>query len=300
MSENVFNVLFLCTGNTARSIMAEGILRKDGAGRFRSFSAGSQPKGIVNPFALKVLGSFGYPTDGYRSKSWEEFAAPGAPVMDFVFTVCDSAAGEACPVWPGQPMTAHWGIEDPAAVEGSDVQKEAAFNHAFRLPAEPHLGVRQSSCGQHRQDVSRLQAARNRQHGRSLGRLDEVGLMETFDPRRKLVAEALGTALLVATVVGSGAMAETLSKDVGVQLLGNTLPTGAILVVIITILGPISGAHFNPAVSLVFAWSGVMPRAHLAPAGRNATGRRKTFAFIACYHARQAPALARTRGTPGA
>lgn len=133
MIEKVFNVLFLCTGNTARSIMAEGILRKDGAGRFRSFSAGSQPKGIVNPFALKVLGSFGYPADGYRSKSWEEFAAPGAPVMDFVFTVCDSAAGEACPVWPGQPMTAHWGVEDPATVEGGDVQKEAAFNLAFRF-----------------------------------------------------------------------------------------------------------------------------------------------------------------------
>jgi len=127
-----FNVLFLCTGNTARSILAEAILAKDGGGRFRAFSAGSQPKGIVNPFALRVLGSAGYPTDGLRSKSWQEFAAPGAPVMDFVFTVCDSAAGEACPVWPGQPMTAHWGIEDPAAVEGTDIEKEAAFVAAFR------------------------------------------------------------------------------------------------------------------------------------------------------------------------
>ena len=132
MAERVFNVLFLCTGNSARSILAESILRKDGAGRFRAFSAGSHPKGAVNPFALKVLESLDYPTDGLRSKSWEEFAAPGAPEMDFVFTVCDSAAGEACPVWPGQPMTAHWGIEDPAAVEGTDIQKEAAFVLAAR------------------------------------------------------------------------------------------------------------------------------------------------------------------------
>ena len=132
MADRVFNVLFLCTGNTARSIMAESILRKDGAGRFNVFSAGSQPKGVVNPFALKVLESLNYPIDGMRSKSWEEFATPGAPEMDFVFTVCDNAAGEACPVWPGQPMTAHWGIEDPAAVEGTDIQKEAAFVLAAR------------------------------------------------------------------------------------------------------------------------------------------------------------------------
>ncbi|WP_374629426.1 arsenate reductase ArsC [Pannonibacter indicus] len=130
--DRIFNVLFLCTGNSARSILAESILAKDGAGRFRAFSAGSQPKGEVNPFALKVLTSLDYPADGFRSKSWAEFAGPDAPVMDFVFTVCDNAAGEACPIWPGQPMTAHWGIEDPAAVEGSDIQKEAAFVTAFR------------------------------------------------------------------------------------------------------------------------------------------------------------------------
>jgi len=129
MIDRVYNV---CTGNTARSILAEGILRKDGAGRFNAFSAGSQPKGIVNPYALKTLEAYGYPTDDFRSKSWEEFAVPGAPDMNFVFTVCDNAAGEACPVWPGQPMTAHWGIEDPAAVEGSDIEKQKAFNLAFR------------------------------------------------------------------------------------------------------------------------------------------------------------------------
>ena len=132
MSERIYNVLFLCTGNTARSVLAEGILRKDGGGRFNAYSAGSQPKGIINPFALKVLGAFGYPTDGYRSKNWDEFAVPSAPVMDFIFTVCDSAAGEACPVWPGHPMTAHWGIPDPAAVEGTDIEKEAAFVTAFK------------------------------------------------------------------------------------------------------------------------------------------------------------------------
>ena len=132
MSDRIFNVLFLCTGNTARSILAEGILRKAGAGRFNAFSAGSQPKGVVNPYAIETLAAFGYPADGFRSKSWEEYAGPGAPKMDFVFTVCDNAAGEACPIWPGQPMTAHWGIEDPAAVEGSDIEKQRAFNEAFR------------------------------------------------------------------------------------------------------------------------------------------------------------------------
>ena len=132
MTDRKYNVLFLCTGNSARSILAESILRKDGAGRFNAFSAGSHPKGKINPFALKVLDAYGYPADGFRSKSWDEFALPDAPEMDFVFTVCDSAAGEACPFWPGQPMTAHWGIEDPAAVEGSDVEKERAFNRAFR------------------------------------------------------------------------------------------------------------------------------------------------------------------------
>jgi arsenate reductase len=132
MSNRIFNVLFLCTGNSARSVMAEALLRKLGAGRFNAFSAGSHPKGAINPFALKVLDSYGFPTEGYRSKSWDEFAARGAPVMDFVFTVCDSAAGEDCPIWRGQPMTAHWGIEDPAAVEGTDIEKEKAFVTAFK------------------------------------------------------------------------------------------------------------------------------------------------------------------------
>lgn len=133
MSDRVFNVLFLCTGNSARSVLAESILQKDGAGKFRAFSAGSQPKGEVNPWSLRVLKSLGYPHESFRSKSWDEFSGPHAPAMDFIFTVCDSAAGEACPVWLGYPTTAHWGIEDPAAVEGSDIEKERAFVEAFRL-----------------------------------------------------------------------------------------------------------------------------------------------------------------------
>ena len=133
MSENIYNVLFLCTGNTARSILAEGILARDGHGKFRAYSAGSQPKGMVNPFAIKVLQNFGYSTEGLSSKSWDVFASSDAPKMDFVFTVCDNAAGETCPLWPGQPMTAHWGIADPASVEGTDLDKERAFIEAFRF-----------------------------------------------------------------------------------------------------------------------------------------------------------------------
>ena len=133
MIDRVFNVLFLCTGNTARSVLGEAILRHEGQGRFNAFSAGSQPRGIVNPYALRTLESLGYSVDGLRSKTWDEFAQPGAPKMDFVFTVCDSAAGETCPLWPGQPVTAHWGIEDPAAVEGSDIEKMRAFADAFRF-----------------------------------------------------------------------------------------------------------------------------------------------------------------------
>lgn len=133
MTDKTYSVLFLCTGNSARSILAEAILAKEGNGRFRTFSAGSHPKGEVHPLALRTLAALGYPTEGYRSKSWDEFAEPGAPEIDFIFTVCDNAAGEACPVWPGHPMTAHWGVEDPAAVEGSDLEKERAFGQAARF-----------------------------------------------------------------------------------------------------------------------------------------------------------------------
>ncbi len=133
MSERVFNVLFLCTGNSARSILAEAILSNIGKGRFRAFSAGSHPAGRVNPFALELLQQQNFGTAGLRSKNWDEFAAAGAPQMDFVFTVCDDAAGEVCPVWPGKPVTAHWGIADPAAVAGSDAEKRKAFTAAFKL-----------------------------------------------------------------------------------------------------------------------------------------------------------------------
>lgn len=132
MSEKIYNVLFLCTGNSARSILGEALVTHWGRGRFRGYSAGSHPKGQVHPFALDVLQRFQLPIDGLRSKSWEEFAAPGAPRMDFVFTVCDNAANEVCPLWPGQPMTAHWGVADPAAVEGDPLTVLNAFRKAFR------------------------------------------------------------------------------------------------------------------------------------------------------------------------
>jgi arsenate reductase len=133
MTDKTFNVLFLCTGNSARSILAEAILNRVGLGKFKAYSAGSHPKGEVHPFALQLLKSLNYNTDFARSKNWDEFAAPGAPQMDFVFTVCDSAAAETCPVWPGQPMTAHWGLPDPAAAEGTDAEKHLAFDDAYRM-----------------------------------------------------------------------------------------------------------------------------------------------------------------------
>ncbi|MFN3439509.1 MAG: arsenate reductase ArsC [Acidovorax sp.] len=131
MSYRVFNVLFICTANSARSIMAEAILNQLGAGRYRAYSAGSQPAGRVNPYAVELLQRNRFRTDSLRSKNWEEFAQPDAPAMDFVLTVCDNAAGEVCPVWPGQPMSAHWGVPDPAAAQGTEEEKQRAFSDAF-------------------------------------------------------------------------------------------------------------------------------------------------------------------------
>jgi protein-tyrosine-phosphatase len=127
-----YNVLFLCTGNSARSILAESLLNQSGGAMFRGFSAGSFPKGQVHPMVLDLLQHMNLPTDGLRSKNWDEFAAPGAPPLDFIFTVCDNAAGEVCPVWPGKPMTAHWGIADPASAEGTEAEKYLAFRKAFK------------------------------------------------------------------------------------------------------------------------------------------------------------------------
>lgn len=135
MTDNVYSVLFLCTGNSARSILAEAILNREGQGRFRAYSAGSLPKGEVHPCTLDVLKSLGHDVSGLRSKSWDEFARPDAPQLDFIFTVCDGAAGEVCPIWPGHPISAHWGIPDPAAVEGNPAEQHAAFFDAYRMLA---------------------------------------------------------------------------------------------------------------------------------------------------------------------
>jgi arsenate reductase len=160
-----FKVLFLCTGNSARSIMAEAILGKLGAGRCHPYSAGSQPKGQVNRHALQLLESLGYDTSDFRSKSWSEFAKPGAPLLDFVFTVCDNAAGESCPVWPGQPMTAHWGVPDPAAATGTPAEVAMAFRDAYRMLAR-------------RIEVFSALPIRSLDHMTLRNRLREIGRME--------------------------------------------------------------------------------------------------------------------------
>lgn len=165
MSDKIYNVLFLCTGNSARSILGEAIMNKLGKGRFRAWSAGSQPKGAVHPMALSVLNGMGYDTTGMRSKSWDEFSKPGAPEFDFIFTVCDNAAGETCPVWIGHPMTAHWGIEDPAAVEGDG--KREAFLQALRylqnrialFLALPHASIDEMAMKQKLKEIGRAEGA---------------------------------------------------------------------------------------------------------------------------------------------
>lgn len=167
LADRPFNVLFLCTGNSARSILAEAILNKAGAGKFQAFSAGSQPKGQVHPEARKLLQSLGFDTRGFRSKSWNEFAKPGAPALDFVFTVCDNAAGEACPLWPGQPMTAHWGIPDPGAATGSVAQVSLAFKDAYRMLSQrigifaalPLRSLDRMSLQAKLRDIGRLESA---------------------------------------------------------------------------------------------------------------------------------------------
>ena len=150
MTQRTYNVLFLCTGNSARSILAEAILNREGRGRFRGFSAGSHPKGEVHPYAIDLLERLNHDTAFARSKSWDEFAAPGAPRMDFVFTVCDQAAAEECPYWPGQPMTAHWGLPDPAAAEGNEAEKAPRLRRHLPDAEEPHLDLRQPAARLHR------------------------------------------------------------------------------------------------------------------------------------------------------
>lgn len=165
MSDKIYNVLFLCTGNSARSILGEAIMNKLGAGRFRAYSAGSQPKGEVHPMAISVLSEMSYDTNGMSSKSWSEFSKPGSPEFDFIFTVCDSAAGETCPVWIGHPMTAHWGIEDPAAVEGEG-QREAflqalryLYNRISLFLTLPHSSIDETAMKQKLKEIGTVEGA---------------------------------------------------------------------------------------------------------------------------------------------
>lgn len=175
MPDRPFNVLFLCTGNSARSIMAEAILNKLGAKRFRAYSAGSQPKGRVHPETIRLLRGVDYDSSGLRSKSWSEFAAPGAPRFDFVFTVCDDAASETCPVWPGQPMTAHWGIPDPAAATGTEAEVAVAFKDAYRMlfrrieifTALPFRSLDQLSLQNKLKEIGRTDGARAKAKAKS-------------------------------------------------------------------------------------------------------------------------------------
>ena len=169
MSDKTYNVLFLCTGNSARSVLAETILNHMGKGRFKAYSAGSHPNGQVNPYAIKYLQQQGLPTEGLRSKSWDEFAGADAPHFDFIITVCDNAAGEVCPIWPGKPTSGHWGIEDPAAVEGTDAEKLAAFSHAFTL-MNRRISLLTSLPD------TKLQAQAIRQELNQIGALREQGL----------------------------------------------------------------------------------------------------------------------------
>lgn len=165
MTDKIYNVLFLCTGNSARSVLGEAVMNKLGEGRFRAFSAGSQPKGEVHPMSLEVLSSFGFPTDGLYSKNWDEFTKPGAPEFDFIFTVCDNAAGETCPVWLGKPLTAHWGLEDPAAVEGEGQRK--AFVEALSYLRKrielflmlPHASIDELAMRQKLKEIGRSEGA---------------------------------------------------------------------------------------------------------------------------------------------
>jgi len=242
VADRPFNVLFLCTGNSARSIIAEAILNKVSAERFRAYSAGSHPKGSVHPETLRLLQALGYGIAGLRSKSWNEFIGPKAPKIDFVLTVCDNAAAEACPHWPGQPMTAHWGVPDRLA--GRDRARfQGCLSHA--QPAHRNFHILADTIA--RSNDAAKQAQRDRPR-----------LMPSLAQRT--VAECLGTAFLLAGVVGSGIMATKLAGgNDALALLCNTLPTGAILAVLILSLGRVSGAHFNPAVSIAFALRRELP-----------------------------------------
>ena len=242
----MYHVLFLCTGNSARSIMAEAILNRLGAGRFQAHSAGSHPRGDIHPRTLELLKRLKYSAEAYRSKSWDEFAQPGAPHLDFVFTVCDQAAQEVCPIWPGQPMTAHWGVPDPAAATGTDAEIGLAFSEAYRQ-LDNRISIFLALPLARLDRLALKKAARRYRQDHGLTAMPS-------SMARGIVAEAIGTALLLAAVVGSGIMAERLAGgNAAVALLANAVATGGALIALIVTFGPISGAHFNPVVTLALA-----------------------------------------------
>jgi glycerol uptake facilitator-like aquaporin/protein-tyrosine-phosphatase len=247
-----YNVLFLCTGNSARSIMAEAIMNQKGRPNFVAYSAGSHPSGKVRPEALRELEAAQLPTSGLRSKSWEEFARREAPRLDFVFTVCDNTANEVCPIWPGQPVTAHWGVPDPAAVQGTPETNKTDISRGFPFAGPENQPV---SVAASRHAQPHGVEKRNRQRWAS-----RAGPAMNFPLRSRAAAEFLGTAFLLAAVVGSGIMGERLAAgNVAMALLSNALSTGAALAVLILVLAPVSGAHLNPAVTLAMSTTGNFP-----------------------------------------
>jgi len=274
----MMNVLFLCTGNSARSILAEALTNNLAVSKakFHAYSAGSHPKGAAHPLALELLAQSRIPTGGLRSKSWDEFAKPDALAMDSSFTVCDQAAGEQCPYWPGQTHDRALGMPDPAAVTGTEDRKRRAFSETCQHAAAADRAAREPSAGEVRPAFA--------------GEADK-GYRQAMTLARRLVGEGLGTALLLVAVVGSGIMAERLAGgNNAIALLANSLATGGALVALIVTFAPVSGAHFNPAVTVALAARGELKMGRSASLCRRAIRRGHSRCGRGARHVRTAAA----------